>query len=254
MFLSVKNLNVSYTKAPVLWDVTLEIPRNLKVALIGPNGAGKSTFIKALLNLVQPLSGEVSFFGKSFEEAREEIAYVPQKEAVDWDFPITLFELVLMGTYAKMGLFRFVSKREKEKARHYLQLLGLSDFAHRQINELSGGQKQRAFLARALCQEASIYFLDEPFTGIDMASTEVILDLLEKMKSEGKSLFVVHHDLEKVASFFDYAVLLNTYLVAHGKVEDVLDEKWLKIAYGDRASLLEKATKLIPEKEKGLLP
>lgn len=250
--LCIRNLTVSYVKEPVLWDISLEVPFNLKIAIIGPNGAGKSTFLKALLGLVKTRSGQITFGGKSLKEIPNEIAYVPQKEAVDWDFPMTLFELVLMGCYPKLGLFRIPSKREKERARHYLNLLGLSEYSHRQINELSGGQKQRAFIARALCQEAMLYFLDEPFSGIDMASSETILNILEKLKKEGKTLFVVHHDLDEVARSFDFSILLNTHLITSGKTSDVLQEKWLKIAYGEKSALFDRAAKLYPEKSGGL--
>lgn len=246
--LSISHLSVNYAKSRALWDLSLEVPPGKMVAVIGPNGAGKSTFLKTCLGLLSPISGEISLLGQPLKKMAQNIAYVPQKEMVDWDFPMTLFELVLMGTYPKLGLFRWPGKKEKEKVRQKLKLLGLESLADRQIDELSGGQKQRAFMARALCQEASLYFLDEPFSGIDVASSEVILSILQELKAEGKSLFIVHHDLEMVARGFDWAILLNTHLIANGPVGEVLTQENLVKAYGNKCEILNLATKMAQEK------
>ncbi len=251
--LEVSHLTVAYDKEPVLWDVSLSVPRAKLVAIIGPNGAGKSSLLKALLGLIRPTSGTVLFDGKPLEEMVQEIAYVPQRESVDWDFPMTLYELVLMGCYGKLGLFSRPGKKEKKRASEALVQVGLEKLQERQIDELSGGQKQRAFLARALCQEASIYFMDEPFAGIDAASTEVIFDILMRLKERGHTLFIVHHDLEKVASHFDYAILFNNHLIAAGEVHEVLTEEIIARAYGPRTFLLDRVAKIAKEKREGRL-
>lgn len=251
--LKVSHLTVAYNKNIVLWDICLQVAAGQMIALIGPNGAGKSTLLKALLGLVRPLSGEISFFDKPLAQMKQEIAYVPQRESVDWSFPMTLFELVLMGTYGRLGFFRTPGAKEKKLAHLMLEKVGLEKVAKRQIDELSGGQKQRAFLARALCQQAHITFMDEPFAGIDAASAEVILEVLKELKCEGKTLFVVHHDLETVARSFDSAILINTHLISAGSIAEVLTEQNIARAYGKSAFLLDRVTKLAQEKREGRL-
>lgn len=250
--LHVNQLSVNYHKTPVLWDITLEIPKGKLVGIIGPNGAGKSTFIKTALGLLQPISGKVEFFGRPLKEFRSKVAYVPQRDSVDWDFPITVRNLVLMGRYGRLGLFRWVRKADLAAADHYLELVGMSQYADRQISQLSGGQQQRVFIARALLQEADVYFLDEPFTGIDIASERVIVDILKKLRDQGKAVFVVHHDLNSVESYFDWVILLNMRLVGYGPTEEVFTPERLNVTYGKSHALFDEALKLSQQKIKGL--
>jgi manganese/zinc/iron transport system ATP- binding protein len=249
--LKVSNLTVNYERTPALWDISLEIPTGLLVAIIGPNGAGKSTFMKALLGLLRPLSGTIELLGQTGKKTKKKIAYVPQRESVDWDFPITVLDLVLMGCYGRLGLFHRPGKKEKEKAMAYLEKVGISHLASRQISQLSGGQQQRAFLARSLFQQPDLFFLDEPFAGIDTTSSQVILEILLQLKNEGKTLFVVHHDLESVKEAFDWAVLLNLRLIAYGKTADVLKPEMLATAYGKDTGLFDEAVQLTRQKREG---
>lgn len=182
--LQIHQLTVNYDKNPVLWDITMSIPEGLLIGILGPNGAGKSTLIKAVLGIIQPLAGKVEFFGQLLEDVRKRVAYVPQRESVDWDFPITVIELVLMGRYGRLGLFNRPRAADREAAMHYLDLVGLAPFANRQISQLSGGQQQRAFLARALIQEADLYFFDEPFAGVDATTEKVLIELMQQIKSQ----------------------------------------------------------------------
>lgn len=251
--LTVSHLNVNYEKTTVLWDLSLDIPQGHLSAIVGPNGAGKSTLLKTILGQVRPLSGKIEFFDKPLKEMRNKIAYVPQKDSVDWDFPMTLLDLVLMGAYGRLGFCRFPGKKEKTKALELLRRVGLESFAKRQINELSGGQKQRAFIARALFQEADIFFMDEPFSGVDIASSEVIHQILIDLKNEGKSLFVVHHDLETVASTYDWVILLNTRLIASGTVSAVFTPEMINRTYGQEVMLLDRAVRLTELKKKGVI-
>lgn len=236
--LRVSNLTVRYDTSPVLLDINLDVPTGKIVGILGPNGAGKSTLIKALLGFVKPVSGLISFHGKKIKSMRGKIAYIPQKEAIDWSFPITVKELVLMGRYSKRGLFGWMKKEDEEAAEHALRLVGMQDFSSRQISKLSGGQQQRAFLARALLQEAEVYFLDEPLSGVDHASEEIIIEHLKKMKNDGKTIFMVHHDLHSVDSYFDWLILLNVRLVAAGEKKKVFTPHTLHEAYGKTFDLL----------------
>lgn len=245
-------LTVNYDKTPVLWDVSLEVPTGKLVGIIGPNGAGKSTLIKTALGLVQPMSGRVEFFGALLSEVRQRVAYVPQRESVDWDFPITVRDLVLMGRYGQLGTFRWPRAADLAAVNHYLDIVGMTAYADRQISQLSGGQQQRAFLARALLQEADIYFMDEPFAGVDLATEHVIMNLLRKLKAEGKTVFVVHHDLNNVESYFDWVIMLNMRLVACGNTAQVFNAATLNETYGKSYSLFDEALKLSSEKLKGV--
>lgn len=249
--LQVYQLTVNYDKTPVLWDISLEIPKGALVGIIGPNGAGKSTFIKAVLGLVKPISGKVEFFGQNLKETRSKIAYVPQRESVDWDFPITVRDLVLMGRYGKLGLFHKPRAADWAAADHYIEMVGMAPYSHRQISQLSGGQQQRVFLARALIQEADIYFMDEPFAGIDLATETMIMQLLRKLKDEGKTVFVVHHDLNTVESYFDWVMLLNMRLVACGPVQLVFNGDTLNLTYGKSYALFDEVLKLSQNKMTG---
>lgn len=242
--LKIDQLTVNYEKTPVLWEVSLEIPPGKLVGIIGPNGAGKSTLIKAALGLVQPLSGSVRFFGSSFKKMRQKIGYIPQRETVDWDFPITLFDLVMMGRYGHLGLLRRPKKKDREHVHCILQRVGLDNFCDRQISQLSGGQQQRAFFARALIQECDLYFMDEPFAGIDMASAERIIELLAELRSQGKTVFIVHHDLNTVPEIFDWAILLNMRVVASGEVSAVFTPELIGRAYGEDNRILSQVAAL----------
>lgn len=250
--LKINNLTVNYGKTSALWDVSLEIPQGNLVAIIGPNGAGKSTLIKSCLDLVKPISGQVMILGSKLKSVQNRIAYVPQKESVDWDFPITVFDLVLMGCYGRLKLFFRPTKSDKEEVYHYLKEVGIENLANRQIGELSGGQKQRAFIARALFQKADLYFLDEPFAGIDITSSDVILEILLKLKNQGKTLVVVHHDLESVATAFNWSILLNLRLIAHGPIEQVFTKEMMAKAYGKENFVLDQVVKTLQAKREGL--
>ena len=217
----VQQLTVNYDKTPVLWDIALRIPAGLFVGIIGPNGAGKSTLIKAALGLVKPISGSVQFFGKPLKQVRQRVAYVPQRESVDWDFPVTVRELVLMGRYGRLGLFHRPREADWAAVDYYLDRVGMASYANRQIKQLSGGQQQRVFLARALLQEADIYFMDEPFTGVDLATETIIVQLLQQLRTQGKTVFIVHHDLNTVEHYFDWTILLNMRLIAYGPTAQV---------------------------------
>lgn len=250
--LQVHQLTVNYDKTPVLWDISLEVPRGKIVGIVGPNGAGKSTFIKTALGLVQPISGKIEFFGEPLSEARRRIAYVPQRESVDWDFPITVRDLVMMGRYGTLGLCKWPRKADYAAVDHYLELMGMTAYADRQISQLSGGQQQRAFIARALVQEADIYFMDEPFAGIDIATEAVIMNTLHQLKSKGKTVFIVHHDLNTVESYFDWIIMLNMRLVACGSVVEAFNADTLNMTYGKSYALFDEALKLSQSKTTGL--
>ena len=248
----VSQLTVNYDKTPVLWDISLAIPPGAMVGIIGPNGAGKSTFIKAVLGIIKPLSGKIEFFGQPLKRVRQRIAYVPQRESVDWDFPVTVKDLVLMGRYGKLGLFRRPKEADRAAAEHYLKLLGMAEYADRQISQLSGGQQQRAFLARALLQEADIYFMDEPFAGVDLATETVIVQVLQQLRTAGKTIFVVHHDLNTVENYFDWVILLNMRLIAFGETNRYFTPHYLNATYGKSYALLDEAFKLSQQKQAGV--
>lgn len=250
--LQVNQLTVNYDKTPVLWDVSLEVPPGTLVGIVGPNGAGKSTFIKAAMGLVPPISGSIEFFGLPLKSVRQRIAYVPQRESVDWDFPITVRDLVLMGRYGRLGLFRWPRAADFSAVMHHLEQVGMAGYADRQISQLSGGQQQRVFIARALIQDADIYFMDEPFSGVDLATENVIMGLLRHLKSKGKAVFVVHHDLNTVENYFDWAIMLNMRLIACGEVSKVFNVETLNMAYGKSYALFDEALKLSQKKTIGV--
>jgi manganese/zinc/iron transport system ATP- binding protein len=246
------NLSVNYGKTPVLWDVSLQIPNGHVIGILGPNGAGKTTFIKTALGLLKPISGKVEFFGEPLKKVRQRIAYVPQRETVDWDFPITVHDLVLMGRYGQLGFFRWPRQADVAAVNEYLEMVGMNEYADRQISQLSGGQQQRVFLARALIQNADLYFMDEPFIGIDLTSKSVIISLLHKLKEQGKTVFVVHHELGNVESYFDWVIMLNIRLVACGNIKDVFNQENLVSTYGKSYNLFDTALKLSQQKTRGL--
>jgi len=237
----VNDLTVAYHRKPVLWDIDLTLPESRLIAVVGPNGAGKSTFIKAVLGLVPRASGTVTIYGESYENQRHLVGYVPQRESVDWDFPVNALDVVAMGLYRRIGWFRPVSRAHRRTAMKALEKVGMANFAKRQISQLSGGQQQRVFLARALAQDAQLYFMDEPFAGVDVATERAIIALLKELKAAGKTCVVVHHDLQTVPTYFDHVVLLNMRLVAAGPVDPVFNEENLKKTYGGRLTLLSQA-------------
>jgi len=236
--LSIHDMTVAYHRKPVLWDVDLDVPEGRLVGIIGPNGAGKSTLLKASLDLIPKVSGEVTVYGKPYRKQRDLVAYVPQRETVDWDFPVNALDVVTMGLYGRIGWFWPVRKRHKQRALEALERVGMADYADRQINNLSGGQQQRVFLARALAQDAKVYLMDEPFASVDAATERAIVDVLRDLKSAGKTVLVVHHDLQTVADYFDYLIMLNMRVVAHGPTDDVFTHDNLVKTYGGRLTLL----------------
>lgn len=238
--IKVEDMTVAYTAKPVLWDVDLDIPRAILMAIVGPNGAGKSTLIKAMLDLIKPVSGSVLFNGKSYKENRKYIGYVPQSESVDWDFPANVLDVVLMGRYGELGWFKRPGKKDKELAINALERVGMEGLSNRQISQLSGGQKQRIFLARALVQDADIYFMDEPFKGVDAKTEVAIVKLLKELRDRGKTLIVVHHDLQTVKEYFDWVVLLNRQIIKAGPVEEVFTDENLNKTYRSTGQILKR--------------
>ncbi|NJM34410.1 MAG: metal ABC transporter ATP-binding protein [Rhodomicrobium sp.] len=243
--LAVSGLTVSYGEKPVLFSVDFVTPPGAMMAIVGPNGAGKSTLIKAVLGIVPRISGEVSVFGWRYEEARHRIAYVPQRASVDWDFPATVLDVVLMGLYRDIGFLRFANRAHKARALECLDRVGMTAFANRQIGQLSGGQQQRVFLARALAQEAGLYIMDEPFAGVDAATERAIVAVLKELNASGKTIICVHHDLATVADYFDHVLLINVRKIAGGPVADVFTPENLQTTYGGRlaAAHLEQVTR-----------
>lgn len=250
--LKIEQLSVNYDKTPVLWDIHCHIPEGKLVGIIGPNGAGKSTLLKTLLGMTKPLSGRIEFFNQTYKKVRHRIAYVPQRSSVDWDFPITAFEVVLMGRYGKLGIFKWPKLADKKAALNALEMVGMLPFANRQISQLSGGQQQRLFIARALLQDADLYLMDEPFAGVDMATEKAIIALMDKLKVQGKTLLVVHHDLSTVDSYFDWVMMLNTCLIACGPVDEVFNAHAIMRTYGRTNALLDEAAKLTQNKTSGM--
>lgn len=248
----VESLTVHYDKVPVLWEVSFEIPEGGLIGIIGPNGAGKSTLIRTLLGLHKPVSGTVRLLGHQLQDVQNRIAYVPQRTSVDWTFPISVLDVVVMGRYGKLGLLKWVRRKDKMAAYHALEKVGMHEYADRQISELSGGQQQRVFLARALLQEADLYFMDEPFAGVDMATENALLELMSGLKEEGKTLLIVHHDLATVKEMFDWVILLNTCLIDSGPCQEVLTQENIQKAYGNASYLLNETKKLTKTKSRGV--
>ncbi|MBV9789690.1 MAG: metal ABC transporter ATP-binding protein [Chloroflexi bacterium] len=235
----IHDLTVAYREEPVLWDVDLTIPRGTLTAIIGPNGAGKSTLMKAMLNLVPTAAGTILIDGQPYNPQRRVVGYVPQRGSVDWDFPTDALDVVTMGLYGRLGWLRRPGRREREIALHCLEKVGMADFANRQISQLSGGQQQRVFLARALAQDAQIYFMDEPFVGVDATTERAIVTLLRDLRDAGKTVIVVHHDLESAPDYFDWLALLNVRLIASGPFKTTFTPENLQRTYGGRIALLD---------------
>ena len=234
----VEDMTVAYRDKPVLWDVDLVVPAGVLMAVVGPNGAGKTTLIKATLGLITPAAGKVLIYGYPYPQQRRTVAYVPQRGSVDWDFPTTVLDVVTMGRYGYLGWMRRSGKGDRRKAMEALDKVGLADLSGRQISHLSGGQQQRVFLARALVQEASLYFMDEPFQGVDATTERAIIGLLHDLRDGGKTVVVVHHDLQTVREYFDWVTLLNVRRIASGPVADIFTEENLRLAYGGRIGFL----------------
>ena len=222
--IEIRNLTVAYGENIALENLNLDIEAESLMALVGPNGAGKSTLIKTILKFLKQITGEIKINAKT-------LAYVPQRNSVDWDFPTTLFDVVEMGCYGRVGLFKRVSKEEKQKVLKAIEQVGMLDFKDRQISELSGGQQQRAFIARALVQEADIYLMDEPFQGVDSTTEKSIVDVLKKLKSEGKTILVVHHDLQTVSTYFESVTFINKNVIASGKIKKVFTQENIDKTY-----------------------
>lgn len=237
--LAVEDLTVAYRNTAVLWDVDAEVGRGTMTCVVGPNGAGKSTFLKACLGLIPLSAGTVTLLGKPQKQGLRQVGYVPQRTSVDWDFPTTVQDVVTMGTYGSLGWFRRPGKAQTIQALAALEQVGLLDFAPRQISELSGGQQQRVFLARALVQNAELYLMDEPFQGVDAATERVIIGLLKDLQARGRTLVVVHHDLQTVPEYFDHVVMLNVRLMAQGPVAEVFTPEMLRKTYGGTMSFLQ---------------
>lgn len=236
--LEVNRLTVAYQKKPVLRSVSFQIPEGQLIGILGPNGAGKSTLLKAVLGLLPTLDGEVSIYGRSYREQRKLIGYVPQRESVDWDFPTNALDVVMMGRYGQLGWFRRPGAKERQIAMECLAKVGMAEYAGRQISQLSGGQQQRVFLARALAQNAQVYFMDEPFAGVDATTEKAIIALLHELKEQGKTVLVVHHDLSTVKEYFDHVLLLNGELIAAGPTEETFTPDHLHQTYGGRIAML----------------
>jgi manganese/iron transport system ATP-binding protein len=241
--ISIRHLTVSYASNPVLVNVSLEIPRGTVAGIIGPNGAGKSTLIKSVMGFVERDYGEVRIYDELVEHARGRVAYVPQRGQIDWDFPVTVWDVVMMGRYGHVPWYRSLTARDKEIAKRSLGEVGMADYANRQIGQLSGGQQQRVFMARALAQESDILLLDEPFAGVDAATERAIAALLNEARKQGKTLLVVHHDLDTAAEFFNRIILLNRRLFAYGTPAEVLKPRLLTEVYGGKVL----AVRSIPE-------
>lgn len=246
--IEIHDMTVAYDRRPVLWDVDLKIPAGKLVGILGPNGAGKSTLLKATMGLLPLASGEVRIWGEKLNGNRRKLAYVPQRESVDWDFPTNVLDVVMMGRYGVLGLFRKPGKLDKQIALEALDKVGMAAFANRQISQLSGGQQQRVFIARALAQSAEIYLMDEPFAGVDAATERAIITLLQELRSQNKTVLTVHHDLQTVPEYFDWLILVNMRLVAAGPTEEVFTKEILSQTYGGQLSLLADAAALMEQK------
>ena len=247
--LEVHDLTVTYDSKPALYNASFGIPQGSMVGLVGPNGAGKSTLLKALMELVPHSNGYVKFFNENLDSVRKKIAYVPQKESVDWDFPATVFDIVEMGRYGNKSLFKRLNKEDKEIAKEALAEVKMLEYADRHISELSGGQQQRVFIARALAQKADIYLMDEPFAGVDVASEKTIVNILVQLQNEGKTIFVVHHNLQTAVEYFDWMILINKNVVASGPTKDVFTPELLQKTYDGNLTTLEQIGQVIQNKQ-----
>jgi manganese/zinc/iron transport system ATP- binding protein len=236
--IEVTDLTIAYRDKPVLWDVDMDVPAGILMAVIGPNGAGKTTMIKSILGLIKPAAGQVLVYGKPYREQRHLVGYVPQRGSVDWDFPTSVLDVVMMGRYGALGWLKRPGATERAAAFDALDKVGMKTFAERQISQLSGGQQQRVFLARALVQDAQLYFMDEPFQGVDATTERAIVTLLQELRSAGKTVVVVHHDLQTVPEYFDWVTMLNVRRIASGPVSEVFTDQNLRQTYGGKVAFL----------------
>ena len=243
--IQVKNLTISYNKKPAIKGINLNIEAGNVIGIIGPNGAGKSTLLKGILGLLPADTGDVKIFGRDIDESRKRISYIPQREQFDWDFPINVEDVVMMGRYAHLPAFGFPKQIDREIVNGVLQKIEMDKYSRRQIRQLSGGQQQRVFLARALAQQSDIYFLDEPFVGVDAKTERVIFKLMKELREEGKTLLVVHHDLGKAQEYFDKLVLINQTLVAYGNADEVFTPEIIDRTYGGRLTILQRTEEII---------
>lgn len=233
--ISTKNLSVAYNDKPVIWKLNLNVETGSRTAIVGPNGAGKSTLIKAVMQLIKPVSGKSYIAGSTHKSALKKVAYVPQKGEVNWDFPATVFDVVLMGRYVHKGLFKRPDKKDKVLALAALETMKMTQFKDRQISELSGGQRQRVFLARAIAHDASIYIMDEPLQGIDITTEKLIISTMKQLQAEGKTFLVVHHNLNTVPDYFNRVIILNKEIIASGPVEEIWTEENINAAYYEKS-------------------
>jgi len=247
--LELHNLTVTYQHKPALWNIDINLYGNHLVGVIGPNGSGKTTMLKAIMGLIVPNSGYVKILGRDLSAVRSRIAYVPQRGSVDWDFPIDVFETVLMGRYRPGNLFSRPSREDKDFAMDAIRRVNLEPFINRQISQLSGGQQQRVFIARALAQQADLYLLDEPFAGVDVATENAIIELLQEKCKEGKTILVVHHDLQTVTHYFDWLIMLNTRLIAAGPTDEVYSTQNIEKTYGGRLNILSEVVNLVEQQD-----
>ena len=250
--LSVSDLTVAYHRKPVVWDIGFDIPQGSLVGIVGPNGAGKSTLLKAVMDLIPRASGRIEVFGKPWKQSRHRVGYVPQRESVDWDFPVDALDVVTMGLYRELGWFRPVRQKHRDRAMEALDRVGIADLARRQISQLSGGQQQRTFLARALVQDADLYLMDEPFAAVDAATERAIVYILKELQNAGRTAVVIHHDLQTVPEYFDYVVLLNMRIVAHGPVAEAFTTENLQKTYGGRLTLLDEVSEAMRRRERSM--
>ena len=247
--LDIHDMTVAYNRRPVLWNIDLTLNKPGLIAIVGPNGAGKSTLIRSVMGLVPMAGGTVKAWGEDVSSQLDRIGYVPQRGSVDWDFPISVFETVIMGTYGALGWLRRPGKKQRELAMTCLERVGMQDFAKRQIGQLSGGQQQRVFLARALAQHADLYFMDEPMAGVDAATERIVFELLDSLSKEGRTIVVVHHDLRTVSEYFDEVVLLNVRIVASGPVATTFTPDNLQATYGGRLTILDTMSEAVRQQK-----
>lgn len=247
--IEVHNLTVLYDRKPALWNVDFDLPQGKIIGIMGPNGSGKSTLLKSIMGVLQPTSGYTKIYDKDISEVRNKVSYVSQRQDIDWDFPASVWDVVSMGRYGARGLFGKLTNTDKDIITESLKKVNMLSFSSRQISKLSGGQQQRVFLARALAQEASLLLMDEPFAGVDIATEEIILELLQEMKNEGKTLVLVHHDLHTASRYFDWLVLMNTRLIASGKADVVLTPDILSQTFGGTLTTLSKISQVLQNKE-----
>lgn len=243
------NLTVLYGQKPALWNVDFTLPHEKVIGIMGPNGSGKSTLLKSIMGVVDPTSGYTKVYNQELDDVRDKVSYVPQRQDIDWDFPASVWEVVSMGRFQKRGLFKKLTSEDKDIVAESLEKVNMLGFSKRQISQLSGGQQQRVFLARALAQQGDLFLMDEPFAGVDIATEEMIIDLLKDMKEAGKTLIIVHHDLHTAKSYFDWLVLLNTRLVACGDIKDVFTDQILTDTYGGKLTTISKISQELENKE-----